>query len=54
MYSGCPVLCCSNLQTKIAIGATKAEYIALSQVMRNVLCLTDFLKEVFNLQYTSS
>ena len=37
MYANCPVLWCSKLQTEIALSTTEAEYIALSQSMREVI-----------------
>ena len=36
-YAGCPLFCCSNLQTEIDLVTIEAEYIALSQVMRGVI-----------------
>ena len=47
-YAGCPILWCSKLQTEIALSTTEAEYIALSQAMREVLPLMRIMKEVSN------
>ena len=45
-YAGCPIIWCSKLQTEIALSTAEAEYIALSQAMREVLPLMELLKEV--------
>ena len=45
-YMGCPLLWVSKLQTEIALSTTEAEYIALSQSMRDVLPLIELIKEV--------
>ena len=44
-YAGCPLIWCSKLQTEIALSTAEAEYIALSQSMREVLPLMEFLRE---------
>jgi hypothetical protein len=36
-YAGCPMHWSSKMQTEIALSTTEAEYIALSQAMREVL-----------------
>ena len=46
MYAGCPVLWSSKLQTEIALSTTEAEYIALSQAVREVLPLIELMKEL--------
>ena len=46
MYAGCPILWCSKLQTEIALSTTEAEYIALSQAIREVLPLMELMKEL--------
>ena len=46
LYAGCPVLWCSKLQTEIALSTTEAEYIELSQDMRDVIPFMYLLKEI--------
>ena len=46
MFAGCPILWSSKLQTEITLSATEAEYVALSQAMREVLPLMDLMKEL--------
>ena len=46
MYANCPILWVSRLQTKIALSTADAEYIALSQALRDVIPLITLLKEV--------
>ena len=36
-YAGSPLLWCSKLETEIALSTTKAEYIVLIQLMREVI-----------------
>jgi hypothetical protein len=43
---GCPILWCSKLQTEIALSTTEAEYIALSQAMREVIPLMDIYNSI--------
>jgi hypothetical protein len=45
-YAGCPMLWASKMQTEIALSSTEAEYIALSQSMREILPLMWLLEEV--------
>ena len=45
-YAGCPVYWLSKLQTEIALSTTEAEYIALSQAMRDVIPLMALLAEI--------
>ena len=49
MYAGCPLTWCSKLQTEVALSTTEAEYIALSQALRDVIPLIQLLKEVNNI-----
>jgi hypothetical protein len=44
-YAGCPMHWASKMQTEIALSATEAEYIALSQSMREVLPIIWLLEE---------
>ena len=46
MYAGCPIMWSSKLQTEIALSTTEAEYIALSQAVREVLPLMELMKEL--------
>jgi hypothetical protein len=45
-YLGCPVIWVSKLQTEIALSTVEAEYIALSQSMRDIIPLQDLMKEL--------
>ena len=44
-YGGCPIHWVSKLQTEIALSTTEAEYIALSQSMRDIIPLMNLLQE---------
>jgi len=47
MYLGCPILFfVSKLQTEIALLITEAEYITLSQAMRDLIPFIDMAKEL--------
>ena len=43
---GCPVIWTSKLQTQIALSATEAEYIALSQALRDTIPVMNLTKEL--------
>jgi hypothetical protein len=45
-YAGCPIHWVSHLQTEIVLSTAEAEYIALSQSLRDVLPLISLLKEL--------
>ena len=45
-YENCPVLWCCKLQSGIALSTTKAEYITLSQSMREVIPFMILQKEI--------
>ena len=45
-YAGCPLTWSSKLQTEIALSTVEAEYIALSQSLREVICLMQLAKEI--------
>ena len=45
-FGGCPLIWCSKLQTEVALSTTEAEYIALSQSMRELLPMRRLIKEV--------
>jgi hypothetical protein len=44
-YAGCPMHWASKMQTEIALSSTEAEYIALSQSMREVIPIMWLLQE---------
>jgi hypothetical protein len=44
-YAGCPVIWASKLQTQVALSTTKAEYIAMSQSLRDVLLIMFLVQE---------
>ena len=46
MYAGCPIIWISKLQTEIALSTAEAEYIALSQAMRQVIPCMNLLIEI--------
>ena len=46
MYARCPLTWYSKLQTEIALSTTKAEYIALSQAMQEVIPFMNLMMEV--------
>ena len=46
MFGGCPLLWVSRLQTEIALSTTEAEYIALSQSMRDLLPTRHLIEDV--------
>jgi hypothetical protein len=45
-FASCPVLWCSKIQTEIALSKTEAEYMALSQSARELICMCDLLQEL--------
>ena len=45
-FMGCPILWVSKLQTEISLSRTEAEYIALSQAMRDVIPLMTIIEEL--------
>ena len=46
MYCNCPILWVSKLQTEVALSTTEAEYIALSQAMRDVIPAMSLIEEL--------
>jgi hypothetical protein len=46
LYAGCPLIWISRLQTEIALSTTEAEYIALSQALRDVIPIMNLLQEL--------
>jgi hypothetical protein len=45
-YAGCPVIWVSKLQTQVALSTTEAEYIPMSQSLRDVLPITFLVQEI--------
>ena len=45
-FMGCPLLWVSKLQTQIALSTMEAEYIALSQSMRDLIPIRETIKEI--------
>ena len=43
---GCPVIWVSKLQSEISLSTVEAEYVALSQAMRDIIPLQDQMKEL--------
>ena len=55
MYASCPILWVSKLQTEIALSTTEAEYIALSQAMRDLIPfmpLVENVSKILGIEYT--
>jgi hypothetical protein len=53
----CPLLWVSKLQTEVSLSTTEAEYIALSQAMRELIPMQSFLQEIgqrLNLKFTKN
>ena len=46
MYRGCPILWNSKLQSEIKLSTTEAEYVALSQALREVIPMIELMEEV--------
>jgi hypothetical protein len=45
-YTGCPVSWASKLQSQIALSTTEAEYIAMSQALRDVIPVMNLVQEM--------
>ena len=45
-YKNCPILWASKLQSKISLSTTEAEYIALSQAMREIIPMMEHLEQL--------
>ena len=54
MYKGAPLLWGSRLQTQIALSTMEAEYIALSQAMRDLIPIREVLKEIMSIVFKLS
>jgi hypothetical protein len=48
LFSGVPIMWVSKMQTQIALSTMEAEYIALSQSMRDLIPVREILKEIKN------
>ncbi|KAL7474048.1 hypothetical protein ACHAW6_000046, partial [Cyclotella cf. meneghiniana] len=46
LYANCLVIWCSKLESQVALSTTKAEYIALSQALRDVIPVMSLLSEM--------
>ena len=46
LYAGCPIVWQSKLQTQCSLSTTEAEYIALSQALREVIPIINLLEEL--------
>ena len=45
-FMGCPLLWASKLQTQIVLSTMEAEYIALSNAMRDIIAIREVIKEI--------
>jgi hypothetical protein len=45
-YAGCPIIWASRLQTQVVLLTTEAEYIAMSQSLRDVLTIMFLIQEM--------
>ena len=50
-FMGCPLLWCSKMQTQIALSTMEAEYITLSNSMRDLIAIREILKEILNIVF---
>ena len=46
LYEGCPIIWCSKLQTQVSLSTTEAEYVSLSQSLREVIPVINLIKEM--------
>ena len=53
-YRGAPLLWASKMQTQVALSTMEAEYIALSQSMRDLIPIREILKEVMLIVFAKS
>ena len=51
LYCGAPLLWVSKMQTQIALSTIKAEYIALSQSMHDLIPIREVLKEIMTVMF---
>jgi len=50
-YAGCPVSWASKLQSQVALSTTKAEYMAMSQSLRDIIPVMNLLQEMRERDY---
>jgi hypothetical protein len=50
-YRGAPLMWASKMQTQVALSTMEAEYIALSQSMRDLIPIREVLKEIMTLVF---
>ena len=43
-YAACPIIWASKLQSQVALSTTKAEYIAMSMALRDIIPLMELIK----------
>ena len=53
-YRGAPLLWVSKMQTQVALSTMEAEYIALSQSMRDLIPIREVLKEIMTIVFNKS
>ena len=46
LYAGCPLMWSSKLQTSIALSTTEAEYVALSNSLREIIPMMKLISEM--------
>jgi hypothetical protein len=51
-YAGCPIYWQSKLQTEIALSTAEAEYIALSQALKETLPMTNLMTKKINVIFS--
>jgi hypothetical protein len=51
LFQGAPLLWVSKMQTQIALSTMEAEYIALSQSMRDLISIREVLKEIMSIVF---
>ena len=52
-YCSAPLMWASKMQTKVALSTMEAEYIALSQSMRNLILIREVLKEIMTIAFNT-
>jgi hypothetical protein len=54
LFQGAPLLWVSKMQTQIALSTMEAEYIALSQSMRDLIPIREVLKEIMTIVFNQA